>query len=107
MLGSAHAAAARGAHDNHAPDLPRLRRHPRARQPTVAHARAVATAKRGVTPTRSAHTLAMSDLRLSPSVTQGSSPALASAQQEEHLAALIRLEGTEIELSFALVAQQL
>jgi hypothetical protein len=106
MFGSAHAAAARGAHDNHAPDLPRLRRHPRARQPTVAHARAVATAKRGVTPTRSAHTLAMSDLRLSP-VSQGSAPALASAQQEEHLAALIRLEGTEIELSFTIVAQQL
>jgi hypothetical protein len=106
MLGSTHAAAARGAHDNHAPDLPRLRRHPRARQPAVANARAVAAAKRGVARRRSAHALAMSDLRLSP-VSQGSAPALASAQQEEHLAALIRLEGTEIELSFTIVAQQL
>jgi len=76
-------------------------------EPAVADARAVAATKRGVARERSAHALAMSDLRLSPSVTQGSSPALASAQQEEHLAALIRLEGTEIELSFTIVAQQL
>ena len=47
----------------------------------------------------------MSDLRLSPSVSQGGAPALASAQQEEHLAALIRLEGTEIELSFTIASR--
>jgi len=107
MLGSAHAAATCSANRNHGPDLPRLRRHPGTGQSAVADARPVTASERRGTRRRSADVLAMSHLRLSPSVNRGGIRTLASAQQEEHLAALVRIEGAEVELGLTIVAQQL
>jgi len=81
--------------------VPRVQRHSRADQPTLAVFRAPG---RGALRAKKHRWMAVSKLQLSQTVE--SAPSV-SAKQKDHLAPEIRLEGTDVDFGLTFVAEQL